>query len=203
MSGVFIYWDNSNIYHEAQRIAEEQEGTPGARHLLRIQFDNLLRLAHADRPLEKAVAAGSVPPEMEQLWNRMENSGVEVNLFDRGAPDRGEQGTPDQWLQLRLLEDGWDKQRRSWHCGPTDRRRSWLRRRTRVSQYVGTYASPRVADRSPFLDSLVQAGNARVGEGQRRLCPAGRLLLRDHLPRAISSRLRVGASPCPDLAGPF
>ena len=75
MSGVFIYWDNSNIYHEAQRIAEEQEGTPGARFLVRIQFDNLLRLAHADRPLEKAVAAGSVPPEMEQLWNRMENSG--------------------------------------------------------------------------------------------------------------------------------
>jgi len=108
VSGVFIYWDNSNIYHEAERIAEEQEATPGARYLLRIQFDNLLRLAHADRPLEKAVAAGSVPPEMEQLWNRMENSGVEVNLFDRGAPDWGEQGTPDQWLQLRMLEDGWD-----------------------------------------------------------------------------------------------
>ena len=108
MAGVFIYWDNFNIFHEAQRIAEEKDATPGARYLVRIHFDNLLRLAHADRPLTKAVAAGSVPPEMQQLWNRMENSGVEVNLFDRGARDRGEQGTPDQWLQLRMLEDGWD-----------------------------------------------------------------------------------------------
>ena len=31
---VFVYWDNSNIYHEAQRLADEREGTPGARHLV-------------------------------------------------------------------------------------------------------------------------------------------------------------------------
>ena len=108
MSGVFIYWDNSNIFHEAQRIAEERDGTAGARYLVRIHFDNVLRLAHADRPLEKAVAAGSIPPEMRQLWNRLENNDVEVRLFDRGARDRGEQQSPDQWLQLRMLEDGWD-----------------------------------------------------------------------------------------------
>ena len=105
MSGVFVYWDNSNIYHEAQRIAEERNGTPGARYLIRIHFDNLLRLAHADRKLEIAVAAGSVPPEMNQLWNRLENQGVEVELFDRGARERGEQEIPDRWLQLRMLED--------------------------------------------------------------------------------------------------
>lgn len=108
MSGVFVYWDNSNIFHEAQRIAEEKDGTPGARYLVRIHFDNVLRLAHADRRLEKAVAAGSIPPEMRQLWNRMENNDVEVNLFDRGARDRGEQDTPDRWLQLRMLEDALD-----------------------------------------------------------------------------------------------
>ena len=108
MSGVFVYWDNSNIFHEAQRIAEEMDGTAGARYLVRIHFDNMLRLAHADRPLEKAMAAGSIPPEMQQLWNRLENNDVEVRLFDRGARDRGEQQSPDQWLQLRMLEDGWD-----------------------------------------------------------------------------------------------
>ncbi len=108
MSGVFVYWDNSNIYHEAQRISEEKDGTPGARYLVRVHFDNMLRLAHADRPVTKAMAAGSVPPEMRQLWNRLENSGVEVHLYDRGDRDRGEQETPDQWLQLRMLEDGWD-----------------------------------------------------------------------------------------------
>ena len=108
MSGVVVYWDNSNIFHEAQRIAEERDGTAGARYLVRIHFDNMLRLAHADRPLEKAVAAGSIPPEMRQLWNRMENNDVEVNLFDRGVRDRGEQDTPDRWLQLRMLEDALD-----------------------------------------------------------------------------------------------
>ena len=108
MSGVFVYWDNSNIFHEAQRIAEERDGTPGARYLVRIHFENLLRLAHADRPLNKALAAGSIPPELDQLWNRLENQGVEVELFDRGTRERGEQDIPDRWLQLRMLEDGWD-----------------------------------------------------------------------------------------------
>ena len=108
MDQVFVYWDNSNVFHEAQRLAEEREGTPGARYLVRIHCENLLRLAEAGRPLAKAVAAGSVPPEMRQLWNRMENRGVDVRLFDRGEKDRGEQEVPDRWLQLCMLEDGWD-----------------------------------------------------------------------------------------------
>ena len=105
MEDVFIYWDNSNIFHEAQRLAEERNGTPGARYLIRINFDRMMRLAHADRPVRRAMAAGSVPPEMRQLWNRMESSGIEVNLFDRGDSDRGEQQVPDQVLQLRMLKD--------------------------------------------------------------------------------------------------
>ena len=108
MDSVFIYWDNSNIFHEAQRLAEEREEGEGARYRVRINFDNMLRLAHADRSLEKALAAGSVPPEMRQLWNRMESKGVEVRLFDRVAPGRGEQEIPDRLLQLRMLEDALD-----------------------------------------------------------------------------------------------
>ena len=107
MDNVFIYWDNSNIFHEAQRLAEEREEGEGARYRVRINFNNMLRLAHADRPLQKALAVGSVPPEMRQLWNRMENKGVEVRLFDRGL-GRGEQEVPDRLLQLQMLEDGWD-----------------------------------------------------------------------------------------------
>lgn len=107
-SGVFVYWDNSNIFVEAQRIAEQLEGTPNARYLVRIHFDNLLRLAQADRQITRALAAGSIPPELGNLWNRMEGLGVEVNLFDRGIRERGEQNTPDQWLQLRMLEDALD-----------------------------------------------------------------------------------------------
>ena len=108
MDRVFVYWDNSNVFHEAQRLADQLEGTPEARYLVRIHFDNLLRLAHADRPLAKAVAAGSVPPEMRQLWNRMENAGVEAHLVDRYERDRGEQELPDRLLQLQMLEDALD-----------------------------------------------------------------------------------------------
>ena len=108
MDSVFIYWDNSNIFHEAQRLAEERNGGPDARYRVRIYFDNMLRLAHADRPMEKAIAAGSVPPEMRQLWNRMESSGVDVHLFDRVNPEHGEQEIPDRLLQLRMLEDALD-----------------------------------------------------------------------------------------------
>jgi hypothetical protein len=108
LENVFIYWDNSNIFHEAQRLAEEREESPGARYRVRINFDNMLRLAHADRVLEQAFAAGSVPPEMRQLWNRLESNGVEVQLFDRGSPQRGEQEMPDRLLQLRMLENALD-----------------------------------------------------------------------------------------------
>ena len=108
MDKVFVYWDNSNIFHEAQRLAEERNGTPGARYLIRIHFDRMMELARAGREIEHAVAAGSVPPEMRQLWNRLENSGVEVHLYDRGDPSRREQDIPDRVLQLRMLEDALD-----------------------------------------------------------------------------------------------
>ena len=108
MDSVFIYWDNSNIFHEAQRLAEEGAEGANARYRVRINFDNLLRLAHADRPTQRAIAAGSVPPELRQLWNRMESNGVEVQLFDRGSPERGEQEMPDRLLQPRMLEDALD-----------------------------------------------------------------------------------------------
>ena len=108
MGGVFVYWDNSSIFYEARRIADIRDGTPGARYLVRIHFDNLLRLAYADRPLVKALAAGAIPPELNQLWNRLENRGVEVERFDRCGREHGEQDIPDRWLQLRMLEDGLD-----------------------------------------------------------------------------------------------
>ena len=108
MDNVFIYWDNSNIFHEAQRIAEERSEGANARYRVRINFDNMLRLAHADRPVAHAVAAGSIPPEVRQLWNRLESNGVQVQLFDRSSPERGQQEVPDRLLQLRMLEDALD-----------------------------------------------------------------------------------------------
>ena len=45
---VFVYWDNSNVFPEARRHAEERESGPDARYRVRVHFENLLRLAHAD-----------------------------------------------------------------------------------------------------------------------------------------------------------
>lgn len=108
MDRVFVYWDNSNIFHEAQRFAEERNEGPNARYRVRINFENMLRLAHAGRPLERVLAAGSIPPELRHLWNRLDALGVGVRLFDRAEPSRDEQNMPDRVLQLRMLEDALD-----------------------------------------------------------------------------------------------
>ena len=105
---VFIYWDNSNIFHEVQRYATEGDESPGARWRVHINFDNLFNLAHANRKLVRAIAAGSVPPEMKQLWNRLESRGMEMHLFDCEDFWRGEQDMPDQVLQLQMMRDGWN-----------------------------------------------------------------------------------------------
>ena len=104
MDKIFIYWDHSNVFIGAQAEAVEREGEH-TRHRVRISFKAMMRLARADRPVEKAIAAGSVPPELRGLWNRLSAEGVEIQLFDRGAISRGEQQTPDRVLQLQMLRD--------------------------------------------------------------------------------------------------
>lgn len=106
MENVFIYWDNSNIFISARDIAAENEG-PAARYRLRIHFRNLLILARGDRDIERAIAVGSVPPELRHVWNRLENEGVEVQLLERGAMEGREQGV-DQTLQTAMLRDALD-----------------------------------------------------------------------------------------------
>lgn len=106
MEKVFIYWDNSNIFVSAEGVATQREGE-GARARVRIHFRNLLELAHAGRPVERAVAVGSVPPELRHVWNSLENEGVEVHLLERGSQSGSEQGV-DQLLQTQMLRDGFD-----------------------------------------------------------------------------------------------
>ncbi len=106
MEKVFIYWDNSNIYISATELAAEREG-PDARYRLRLHFRNLLRLAAADRPIESAIAVGSVPPELRTVWTRLENEGITVELSERGALHGTEQGV-DQKLQANMLRNALD-----------------------------------------------------------------------------------------------
>ena len=67
---VCIYWDHSNIFIEAQNMADsldKAEFGDDVAHRVRINFHNLLELAHENRKVEKAVAAGLVPPEMRDV----------------------------------------------------------------------------------------------------------------------------------------
>ena len=106
MEKVFVYWDNSNIFISARDVAVDREGHH-AYHRVRIDFRNVLKLARAGRHLEHAVAVGSIPPELRHDWNRLENEGVNVNLFERGALGGREQGV-DQALQSAMLRDALD-----------------------------------------------------------------------------------------------
>ena len=106
MDRVFIYWENSNIFISAKDVAAQREGE-GARARVRIHFRNLLELASAGRPVKRALAVGSVPPELRHVWNSLENRGVDVRLLERGSLSGSEQGV-DQLLQTEMLRDGFD-----------------------------------------------------------------------------------------------
>ena len=106
MRKVFIYWDNSNIFYQTKQLAYELNGDDHTSPFrIRLEFENLLRLAHANRPVAKTYVAGSIPPETEQLWKNLKSRGVDVSLYDRGSRDGVEQQVPDQFLQLRMMED--------------------------------------------------------------------------------------------------
>ena len=107
MKDAFIFWDNSNIFISARTVATEREGVD-AGYQVRIQFDNLLKLAAAGRKIENAVAVGSVPPALRHVWNRLEHAGVQVQLFERGALSNREQAV-DQALQVQMLRVAFDR----------------------------------------------------------------------------------------------
>ena len=106
MKKTFVFWDNSNIFISARAIAAQREGGDAA-YTVRIQFKNLLDLAAAGRPLESAIAVGSVPPAMRHVWNQLEKTGVKVELFERGGLSSREQAV-DQALQTHMLRTALD-----------------------------------------------------------------------------------------------
>ncbi|MBI4411460.1 MAG: NYN domain-containing protein [Deltaproteobacteria bacterium] len=106
MKKVFIFWDNSNIFVSAKTVALEKEGQD-AFYKLRISFDRLLKLAAADRPIEFAIAVGSIPPQLRHVWNKLEQTGVKIELFERGSQSEKEQAV-DQALQVHMLRKAFD-----------------------------------------------------------------------------------------------
>jgi hypothetical protein len=69
---------------------------------VRLSFRNVLDFAAAGRKLERAVAAGSVPPGLASLWEQLGKVGVLIDLQERGAQSGKEQGV-DQALQLEMM----------------------------------------------------------------------------------------------------
>lgn len=99
---VHIFLDNSNIFISAQDEAKKKEGG-GAKAKIRLQFDNLIKLALAGRPLGSAFVVGSIPPDQQDVWDRLEKAtGVKPELYERGEFSGGEQGI-DQCLQVHML----------------------------------------------------------------------------------------------------
>jgi hypothetical protein len=108
---VYVFWDNSNVFISAKTVAEECEPAYG-RQYVRIQFEHLFQLATAGREVATAICVGSVPPELETVWKRLESTGIRVEKYERGEFSGKEQGN-DQCLQiwmLRALADASDPQ---------------------------------------------------------------------------------------------
>ena len=98
---VYIFWDNSNIFISAKNVAQKKERTYTVQDV-RVAFDNMFHLAHADRSVGKALAVGTIPPEQSAMWERFRESGVDVELYERGARSGTEQSV-DSRIQVEML----------------------------------------------------------------------------------------------------
>jgi hypothetical protein len=98
---VCLYVDNSNVFHEGQRFAEQQKSED--RYAFRIHFRNFIELATNGRHLQEVVWAGSIPPPEDSVWKYLEQQlgpGKKPDLIPRSTS--GENNTVDHLIQLRM-----------------------------------------------------------------------------------------------------
>ncbi len=105
-NGVYIFWDNSNIYHGAQRAAKTLSPLDSSAHT-RVYFRNLIQFVLRGRPLLGTFVCGSVPPPNDEVWKYFHDI-LRVNpvLYKRVTDDDGrsmEQGV-DERIHLAMLE---------------------------------------------------------------------------------------------------
>jgi len=91
------YVDNSNIFHEGQRMAERKGES---RNDFRIYFRNFVLLALRGRTLKEVVWGGSIPPENDEVWNYLQDMGIKPDLIPRS--ESGENETVDHQIQLKM-----------------------------------------------------------------------------------------------------
>lgn len=98
MPKVCFYVDNSNIFHEGQRFARNNN-EDGYR--FRIYFPNFVKLCLGDNAPDELVWAGSIPPPDDSVWEYLRNElNIEPDLLERSGA--GEQETVDHLIQLKM-----------------------------------------------------------------------------------------------------
>ncbi|HEX8131311.1 MAG TPA: hypothetical protein VF527_19585, partial [Pyrinomonadaceae bacterium] len=97
-SPICLYVDNSNIFHEGQRYAEERVGED--RYAFRIHFAHFLYLAARGRRFDEVVWGGSIPPPTDAVWQQLGNRGINPALIPRS--ESGENETVDHAIQLQM-----------------------------------------------------------------------------------------------------
>lgn len=107
MRKVHVFWDNSNIFISAQRALSKLGRQSSG---IRIDFENMLKLAIGGRPFARGHCVGSVPPEVWAVWDQLaKKTGIKPELFERGAASGKEQAV-DQALQVQMLRTLVDEQ---------------------------------------------------------------------------------------------
>jgi hypothetical protein len=95
---VCIYVDNSNIFIGGQQVAKARKEDPDH---FRIDFNNFLHLiTHGNMAFDQMVWAGSGTPDLEEVFNRIMNEKIDLQLIPRS--ESGENETVDQAIQLSM-----------------------------------------------------------------------------------------------------
>jgi len=99
-----IFWDQSNIFHCAQSTCDDHGVGKelGHRFDLRLNFQAIYDFVSLGRKVEKAIAVGSVPPDLQALWQHLKHAGVNVELQERGQQSGKEQAV-DEAIQLHMM----------------------------------------------------------------------------------------------------
>jgi NYN domain-containing protein len=109
---VHIFWDHSNVFARMQDTCDDRKGgglEPGHRWDARVSFPALFELARCGRNVEKAVAVGSIPPDLKGLWERLGGVGMIVDLQERGAQS-GKEVAVDEVLALEMMNSVIDRE---------------------------------------------------------------------------------------------
>jgi hypothetical protein len=97
-----VFWDHSNVFIPAQKVAAQRDGVVFARDV-RIHFDHLYDLATAGRWVNTGVCVGSLKQQPQNFWDRLERVGLSLETFERGGATTGREQAVDQALQVHML----------------------------------------------------------------------------------------------------